>query len=77
MHLGKYGDVWEAGATLVKAALGELSGPINVCSGKAMTVRQLVGQIAQEFWREDLLALGARPQKPEDPPRVVGIPSCI
>ncbi len=66
-------DVREAGRLIAEIAQGERQGPINVCSGKPITVRQLAEQIADEYGRRDLLRFGARPDNLVDPPCVVGI----
>jgi len=68
-----YLDVREAGRMIVGAALGRVQGPVNICSGKPVTVRQLAEKIADEFGRRDLLRFGARPDNLLDPPCVVGI----
>jgi nucleoside-diphosphate-sugar epimerase len=66
-------DVGKAGRMLVEAALGNQQGPLNICSGKPITVRQLAEQIADEYGRRDLLKFGVRPDNLVDPPCVVGI----
>jgi nucleoside-diphosphate-sugar epimerase len=66
-------DVREAGRMIVEAALGPGQGPINICSGKPVTVREVAETIADEFGRRDLLRFGARPDNVCDPPCVVGI----
>jgi nucleoside-diphosphate-sugar epimerase len=66
-------DVREAGRMIVEAALGDEQGPINICSGRPITVRQLAEQIADEYERRDLLKFGARPDNLIDPPCVVGV----
>jgi len=70
-------DVQEAGRRLAEVSLGRQLGPINVCSGKPVTVRCFAESIADEYGRRDLLNFGARPENPEDPPWMVGIPSEI
>ncbi len=65
-------DVAEAGRSIAELALGDQSGPINVCSGRAITVRQLAEAIADEYGRRDLLGFGLRPDNHTDPPCVVG-----
>lgn len=65
-------DVAEAGHMIAKVALGSKTGPLNICSGVAITVRQLAEKIADEFGRRDLLKFGARPDNLIDPPFVVG-----
>ena len=66
-------DVREAARMIVDVALGSQEGPVNICSGKAVTVRELAERIADEFGRRDLLRFGARPDNPVDPPCVVGV----
>ena len=66
-------DVAEAGRLIVDAALGTQQGPINICSGVPITVRQLAEQIADEYGRRDLLKFGARPDNLVDPPCVIGL----
>ena len=68
-----YLDVREAGQMLVAAALGGVQGPVNICSGTPITVRRLAERIADEYGRRDLLRFGARPDRPGDPPGVVGV----
>ena len=67
-------DVREAGAMVADAALSHRTGPMNICSGVPITVRQLAERIADEFGRRDLLRFGARPDNLVDPPCVVGVP---
>ncbi len=66
-------DVSEAGQMIAEAALSEFDGPMNICSGKPITVRQLAEKIADTYGRRDLLRFGARPDNLIDPPCVVGI----
>jgi len=68
-------DVREAGKLIAEIALSAKQGAANVCSGIPVTVRQLAEQIADEYGRRDLLAFGARPDDPLEPPSVVGVPS--
>jgi len=68
-------DVAKAGRMLADVTLGSQQGPINVCSGVPITVRQLAEQIADEYGRRDLLKFGARQDNLVDPPYVVGVPN--
>ena len=68
-----YLDVREAGRTIAECALGAVRGPVNICSGTPVTVRELAERIADEYGRRDLLRFGARPENPVDPPCVVGV----
>ena len=66
-------DVGEAARLIVAAALSDRQGPVNICSGVPITVRQLAEQLADETGRRDLLKFGARPDNLVDPPCVVGV----
>ena len=68
-------DVSEAGRIIGEVAVGEQHGPVNVCSGEPITVRQLAEQIADTYGRRDLLKFGSRPDNLVDPPCVLGIPN--
>jgi dTDP-6-deoxy-L-talose 4-dehydrogenase (NAD+) len=58
---------------IVEHALGSGQGPVNICSGTPVTVRELAERIADEYGRRDLLRFGARPDNLVDPPCVVGV----
>jgi dTDP-6-deoxy-L-talose 4-dehydrogenase (NAD+) len=68
-------DVSEAGRIIAEVVLREQRGPINVCSGVPITVRQLAERIADTYGRRDLLKFGARLDNLVDPPCVLGIPN--
>lgn len=68
-------DVREAGRMIVEAALGGSQGPVNICSGVPVTVRQLAEQIADVYGGRDLLKFGVRSDNLVDPACVVGITS--
>lgn len=68
-------NVADAGRLIADVALSDETGPVNVCSGVPITVRQLAEQIADEYGRPDLLVFGARKDNLIDPPSVVGIPN--
>lgn len=70
-------DVSEAGRMIVDLAISKQLGPINICSGIPVTIRQLAEKIADEYGRSDLLKFGAKPDNLMDPPRIVGLPSII
>jgi len=70
-------DVEEAGRLIVQAALSTVQGPLNICSGNAVTVRELAEKIADEYGGHHLLQFGARPDNLVDPPQVVGIKSNV
>jgi nucleoside-diphosphate-sugar epimerase len=66
-------DVKDAARMIADVALGQQQGAVNICSGEAVTVRQLAERIADEYGRRELLRFGARPENIFDPPRVVGV----
>ena len=66
-------DVSEAGRLIAEASLGKIQGPINICSGIPITVKELAKNIADEYGRRDLLKFGARPDNFIDPPCIVGL----
>jgi len=70
-------DVKEAGKQIARVALGEYIGPANICSGIAVSVKQLAEKIADQYGRRELLRFGACPDNPLDPPRVVGVPTLM
>ncbi len=70
-------DVNAAGKRIAKVVMGSQTGPLNVCSGESVTVREFAESIADEYGRRDLLKFSARVENPVDPPFVVGIPSIL
>lgn len=66
-------DVREAGRMIVETALSDEQGPVNICSGVPVTVRQLAEQIADEYGCRSLLKFGVRPDNLVDPECVVGV----
>lgn len=66
-------DVAEAGRMIAAIVAARQAGPINVCSGTAVTIRQLAERVMDESGRRDLLRFGSAPPRPGDPAVVVGI----
>lgn len=67
-------DVREAGQMIAEAALSNHQGPLNICSGIPITVKQLAERIADGYGKRELLKFGARPDNLIDPSYVVGVP---
>jgi nucleoside-diphosphate-sugar epimerase len=61
-------DVADAFVTLLES---DVTGPINVASGEALTLRDLIVRIGDLLGRADLIQLGAIPAAPTDTPLVV------
>lgn len=70
-------DVAEAGQQIASVVETGQQGPINICSGKAITIRALVEAIADEYGRRDLLEFGTAAIHPSDPAAVVGVSNLI
>lgn len=68
-----YMDVSDAAASIVNIAFGKFIGPVNVCSGVGVTIRQLALRIADTYGRPDLLSFGALNNNIHDPQTLVGI----
>jgi dTDP-6-deoxy-L-talose 4-dehydrogenase (NAD+) len=66
-------DVSDAGEMIVKVALSNAQGQVNICSGVPITIKTLAERIADEYGRRDLLKFGARPENLIDPPFIVGV----
>ena len=53
------------------------TGVVNICSGKAVTIRAIAEEIADRYGRRDLLTFGTATVHPRDPMAVVGVPNVI
>lgn len=60
-------DVAGALAHLLGAGI---EGPVNIGSGRAVEVREMIGTLARALGRENLVRLGARSRPADDPPLV-------
>ena len=70
-----YMDVTEASEKIVSFSLDAKEGPINICSGKAISIRELVENIAEEYHGKHLLRFGKKPLKEGETKSIVGVPS--
>lgn len=61
----------DAATALVQLVLSDVTGPVNIGSGEAVSVRTVVESIADIVGRPDLLRLAAKPMPPNDPPLLV------
>jgi nucleoside-diphosphate-sugar epimerase len=68
-----YSDVAVVATKLLAVVRSELTGPINICSGIPITVREFATKIADQYDGRHLLQFGARPDNDMDPPCVVGV----
>jgi nucleoside-diphosphate-sugar epimerase len=67
-----YMHVQDVANALVALLDSELTGSINIASGQATTIRDLVLAIGRLMKRPDLIQLGALPARPNDAALVVG-----
>lgn len=58
------GDVGRALAMLLQSPA---EGPVNIGSGRAVAVAEMIGEFARQIGRPDLVRLGERPRPPDDP----------
>ncbi|MGV1897094.1 NAD-dependent epimerase/dehydratase family protein [Agrobacterium vitis] len=66
-------DVKEAGKMIAGVVDTGQTGAVNICSGKAVTIRALAERIADDYGRRDLLEFGTAEIHPTDPLAVVGV----
>lgn len=64
--------VADLGRALAALAASDLTGAVNLASGRAVAVRDLVAEVARQMGRPDLPDLGAVARPASDPPRLVG-----
>jgi nucleoside-diphosphate-sugar epimerase len=60
----------EAGAALAALLESAVEGPVNVASGTAIGIAELLERVAAEAGAPELLRLGALPTRRDDPPRL-------
>jgi nucleoside-diphosphate-sugar epimerase len=63
--------VQDAADAFVALLASAVEGPVNIGSGEAAAIRDVVTQLAKRLGRPELLRLGALPPNPTDPPCVV------
>lgn len=66
-------DVKLAGKQISQVALGTQIGPVNICSGIPISVRELAVKIAEEYKQKELLQFGKRNNNRLDPPYILGV----
>ena len=62
--------VADVGDALAQLLLSDLQGPLNIGSGHAIALADLVAEIGRQTEASDLIRLGAREARPDDPPLV-------
>ena len=61
----------DVGAALAALLCAEVAGPVNVGSGEGAAVREVARLVADAAGREDLLDVGALPDRPGEPEELV------
>jgi nucleoside-diphosphate-sugar epimerase len=61
----------DAGAAFAEIARSNLVGPVNVASGEALELRAIARTVAKRIGREELLEIGARPQREGEPAALI------
>jgi nucleoside-diphosphate-sugar epimerase len=64
-------DVRDAGEALAAIALSDVAGPINIATGEATSVATVAETLGALCDRPDLVRIGALPDRPNEPSRVV------
>ena len=67
-------DVREAGRQIANVVAAQCEGPINVCSGEAISVRNFILSQVPDTADKNLLNFGARQMRSDEHPCVVGRP---
>jgi nucleoside-diphosphate-sugar epimerase len=62
--------VEDVAAAFVALLDSDVTGPVNVASGRAVEVRTVVEAIARQLGRPELVELGALPTRPGEPPTI-------
>jgi nucleoside-diphosphate-sugar epimerase len=67
-HVRDFLHVTDAGSALAALVDSDVEGPVNVASGKAASLRELLHVLGGQLGRAELIQYGARPVPPDDPP---------
>jgi nucleoside-diphosphate-sugar epimerase len=58
---------------MVAVLESDATGPINIASGCCLPLRDVIGRIAEQIGRPELVRLGARPNSGSEPPRLAAV----
>jgi nucleoside-diphosphate-sugar epimerase len=64
-------DVRDVGRALAALATGDLAGPVNIATGRGVSIADIARMLGRLAEREDLVRLGALPDRIGEPPRIV------
>jgi len=68
-------DVRDVASALLHLASCDLTGPVNVCSGKPVTLRHVLQTVGRELGKVELLDFGGRPYSPTEIMNLAGNPA--
>jgi nucleoside-diphosphate-sugar epimerase len=63
-------DVRDAGAALAALTLSGVIGPVNIASGKAMSIATVAKLLGELYGKPELISIGSLPDRPGDPSRI-------
>ncbi len=64
-------DVRDVGEALAMLTLSDVTGTVNVGSGRAVSIGAIADHLADIVGRRDLIRLGTVPDRPDEAPRIV------
>lgn len=64
-------DVRDAGGAIAALALSDVEGAVNIGTGEGVSVADVASMMGELAGRPDLVRLGALPDRPGEPPRIV------
>jgi len=64
--------VQDVADALIDILKSDVQGPVNVCSGQPIPLKEIVHKIAEKLGGENLIRLGALPVSPDEPDLIVG-----
>jgi nucleoside-diphosphate-sugar epimerase len=73
VQIRDYLDVKTAGRMIADIACNNKIGPMNICSGVPVSIKDMACKIAEEYGRKDLLMFGAKSLSSSEPLCVVGV----
>ncbi|HET7678637.1 MAG TPA: NAD(P)-dependent oxidoreductase [Xanthobacteraceae bacterium] len=64
-------DIRDVGAALARLVASDVHGPVNIATGKGTPIADIAAILGRLAARPDLTQIGALPDRPDDPPRIV------
>ncbi|MDQ0392175.1 NAD-dependent epimerase/dehydratase family protein [Labrys monachus] len=64
-------DIRDAGDALAALALSPVQGAVNIASGRGLAIADIAGMLQRAAGQDARLLIGALPDRPNEPPRIV------